>query len=767
MKATIFTVTNARLHALAPMLLALLLAACGHVESTSPPPAARAEAPKATIAPADVRVPQPPLVTVRDGLYEPTPPVAALHDHEIVAPGGTRNDPYYWLRDDTRKNPAMLAHLTAERDYYEAMMAPLAGARTALYEEIVGRIAKDDNSVPERKNGWWYSVRFVSGGEYPVYVRRRDAPDAPEEILLDGNAMAKGHDYFQIADTQVSVDGKRLAWLEDTVGRRQFTLRFKDLTTGRVLDDRIENVDGGGIVWANDNRTVLYVEKDPVTLLGFKVRKHKLGDASVRDPLVYEEKDRSFYLGVGKTRSDRFVTIYVASTVSSEQRFADANDPKLEFRVLVPRERDHEYQAEDFGDTWILRTNWQAKNFRVVSASTKNPADRAAWKDIVPARATAFVDDTKVFRDHLAVSERENGLRQIRILRWADNRQTVIAADEPTYTAIPDDNPETDTAVVRYYYTSLTTPGTIYDYDMNSGERTLRKRDPVLGNFEPANYASEYVHATARDGTKIPVSIVYRKGTPRDGTAALYQTGYGSYGASSDPMFSAARLSLLDRGVVVAIAHIRGGQELGRDWYEHGRRLEKKNTFTDFIDVTDFLVREGYAAKDRVIAQGGSAGGLLMGAIANMAPEKYRVILAGVPFVDVVTTMLDHSIPLTTNEFDEWGDPADPQYYEYILSYSPYDNVAEQDYPAMLVSTGLWDSQVQYYEPAKWVAKLRAMKGDREPLLFRINMDAGHGGKSGRYRRFEQTADEYAFAMDQVRIALPGAKMPEKRPPPQ
>ena len=706
-----------------------------------------------------------PRVAARDAAGRPVAPVARKVPHVVRSPHGDREDPYYWLRDDSRKDPGLLAWLEAENAYKRVMLAHTEADQQALYDEIVGRVKQDDASVPARKSGWWYYTRYEEGREYPVIARRAAAagaaydPAAPEQVMLDGNALAEGKAFFQIGNFEVTRDGRILAWVEDSVGRGQWTLRFKDLDRDTVLPDEIPNVEAS-LAWANDNRTILYIEKDPVTLLGYKVRKHMLGTDPAADPLVYEEKDRSFYMGVFKSRSDRFIHIGLQSTVSTEQWVADADDPALAFRVLVPRERDHEYQAEDFGGDWILRTNWQAKNFRVVRVPMAKVADRGDWRDVVAHRDDALVQDVVVFRDFLAVNERSGGLRQVRTVRWSDGRSALLESGEKPFTAYLGDNPEVDTGTLRYYYTSLTTPGSTYDIDVASGQRTLLKRDPVLGDFDPARYASEFVFAPARDGTRVPVSIVYRKGFERDGTAALYQYGYGSYGISMDPTFSSQRLSLLDRGVVFAIAHVRGGQEMGRHWYEDGKLLNKKNSFTDFVDVTGFLVSEGYAARDRVVAMGGSAGGLLMGAVANLAPDRYRAIVAHVPFVDVVTTMLDESIPLTTNEFDEWGNPKDKAFHDYMLSYSPYDNVERKAYPAMLVTTGLWDSQVQYFEPAKWVARLREMKTDDNPLLFRVNMEAGHGGKSGRFQRFRETAEEYAFLLDQlgIPVAAPAAR---------
>ena len=683
----------------------------------------------------------------------PAPPMAEKRSHVVRSPNGDRQDEYYWLRDDTRKNPEMLAYLNAENAYREAMTAHTKAGEETLYKEIVARIKQDDASVPFRKQGWWYYTRFDTGKEYPIYARKKGALTASEEILLDGNALAAGNAFFQMGQIAVSPNGRILAWAQDTVGRRQWSLRFKDPTTGEVFSDRIENMTGD-MAWANDNRTLLYVEQDPVTLLGVRVRKHVLGSDPKSDPIVYEEKDSTFYLHVGKSRSDRFIVIRLQQTLATEMIVADANDSELKFKVVLPRERNHEYHLEDFGDEWVIRTNWQAKNFRIVRAPMSRVAERTAWRDVIAHRPDGFLHGFAVFKNFLAVIDRSGGLRKLRIKAWADGAEHVVAAVEPTYSAGLVRNAEVDTDVVRYEYTSMVTPVTIYDYDMRARTQTLLKRQPVLGSFDPNHYESEYLQARARDGTAIPVSIVYRKGFQRHGTAALLQRGYGSYGSSSDPGFSSQDLSLLDRGVVIAIAHIRGGQDMGRGWYEDGKLLKKKNTFTDFIDVTDFLVANKYAAKDRVAAVGGSAGGLLMGAIMNLAGEKYRAIVAHVPFVDVVTTMLDASIPLTTNEYDEWGNPEGKAAYDYMLSYSPYDQITAKAYPATLVTAGLWDSQVQYYEPAKWVARLRARKTDSNPLLLKMNMAAGHGGRSGRFQRFRDTAEMFAFLLDQWKIAV-------------
>jgi oligopeptidase B len=680
-----------------------------------------------------------------------SPPVATIRTEPVHSPHGTRLDPYYWLRDDTRLDTRVLGYLADENAYADALLAPLKGLERKLNREIVGRIKQDDATVPYLERGYYYYTRYVKGGEYPIHARRKGSLDAPEEILLDGNELARGHEFHQIGAFEVSPDSKLLAYAEDTVGRRQYVIRVRNLESGELYADRIENAEAS-MVWADDNRSLLYIEKDPQTLLGFRVKRHRLGTPVAEDERLWQQDDTSFYTDIVRSKSERFIFIATESTVSSEWWYARADDPKLDFRRVLERERDHEYQVEHVGERFVIRTNWQAPNFRVMEAPIETADQRATWREVVPHRSDVFIHDIEVFRDTLVIAERSGGLRRIRVRPWSGGEETLIAADEPAYTALLGTNVELDTHILRYTYTSLTTPTSTFDYDMRTGTRTLLKRDPVLGDFDPANYVTEYLHAPARDGAQVPVSLVYRKGTRLDGSAPLYQYAYGSYGSSTDPTFSSSRLSLLDRGFVFAIAHVRGGQELGRKWYDDGRLLNKVNTFTDFLAVTDFLVARGYAARDKVFAHGRSAGGLLMGAIANMAPQKYRAILTDVPFVDVVTTMLDETIPLTTGEFDEWGNPKSELYYDYMLSYSPYDQVKEQAYPAMLVTTGLWDSQVQYFEPAKWVAKLRSYKTDSNPLLFRTYMEAGHGGKSGRFQAYQETAMRYAFVLDLVGI---------------
>ncbi len=689
----------------------------------------------------------------------PAPPDVAKKPHEIKAPfGATRDDEYYWLRDDSRKNPEMLAYLKAENTYADTLMAPLKPLQDKIYREIVGRIKQDDSSVPYRERGYWYYTRFETGQDYPIHARRKGDMDGAEEVLLDVNAMAKGHDYFSVGDYEVSQDNNLLAWAQDDVGRRQYTIRFRNLATGENYADTITGV-SPNVVWADDNRTLFYVENDPDTLLTVRVKKHVLGTPAGDDALVYEEHDDSFYMGIDRSRDDKYLCIGVESTVSSEVRCAPAGDPR-EFAVLAPRERDVEDQAEHLGDRWVIRTNApapdgsRANNFKLVTAPD-GATSRAQWTDLVPHRDDVFIDGYELFDGFIAIAERSGGLERLRLLRVAEKRpdgsEEFVKADEPAYSMGLDVNSEHDTDWLRYGYTSLTTPQTTYELNTKTGERRLLKRQPVIG-YDPDKYVTERLWATARDGTKIPVSVVYKKGFEKNGTAAMLQYAYGSYGSSTDPNFNLPVVSLLDRGMVYALAHIRGGQEMGRAWYDDGKLLHKKNTFTDFIDVTDFLVEQGYAAKDRVAAYGGSAGGLLMGAVSNMAPDRYRVILAQVPFVDVVTTMLDASIPLTTNEYDEWGNPEQKSYYDYMLSYSPYDNLKAQAYPAMFVGTGLWDSQVQYFEPAKYVARLRDLNTSTLPVLFRTNMDAGHGGKSGRFRRYLELSEMYAFMLGQLAV---------------
>lgn len=646
------------------------------------------------------------------------------------------------------------------------MLAPLKPLQDTLYEEILARIKQDDATVPYRQRGYWYYTRYEAGKDYPLHARRKGSMQAPEEVLLDVNVLAQGKSYYSVGAWELSQDNQLLAYADDAVGRRQYTIRFKDLATGKVLPDEIPGV-SPDVVWADDNKTLFYVENDPETLLTVRVKKHVLGTPVAQDVLVYQEHDDSFYMGLGRTRDEKYITIGVHSTVSSEQRYALAADPET-FTVLAPRERDVEYQAEHFDGRWVIRTNADgASNFKLVTAPDGS-SSRKDWKDWVAHSDSIYIEDFELFDGFIAIGERSQGLQRIRLLGRDGNKlqspdmeardfaqdaqATYVKPDEPAYSMGLDINSEHDTPWLRYSYTSLTTPVTAYELNTVTGERRLMKQQPVPG-YDASGYTTERLWVSARDGTQVPVSLVYRNGFSKDGTAALLQYGYGSYGASMDPSFSGPVVSLLDRGMVYAIAHIRGGEEMGRAWYDNGKLLNKKNTFTDFIDVTRALVAQGYAARDRVAAMGGSAGGLLMGAITNMAPDEYRVIISQVPFVDVVTTMLDPSIPLTTNEYDEWGNPENKQFYDYIVTYSPYDNLKPRAYPAMFVGTGLWDSQVQYWEPAKYVARLRDLNTGSQPVVFRTNMEAGHGGKSGRFRRYREMAEYYAFMLDQLGVA--------------
>ena len=692
------------------------------------------------------------------------PPDAPKRAHTVKAPhGAERGDEYYWLRDDKRENADVLAYLQAENAYADQVMAPLKPVEDRLYEEIVGRIKQDDSSIPARERGWWYYARYEAGKDYPIHARREDGPGVDaisiqranergdfsgEQVLLDVNALAEGKDYYAIGAYEISPDNTIMAWADDTNGRRQYTFRFRNLATGEDYPEQITGT-SGDLVFADDNRTVFYVENDPDTLLTKRVKRHVIGTDPADDAVVYEEHDDSFYMGVDRTRDDRYIVIGVSSTVSDEVRYAPAADPR-EFTVLAGRERELEYSADHLGGRWVILTNVDgAKNFKLVEAPSGSTS-RSDWRDLVAHDPDVFLENFELFNGFIALGERSDALERVRILR-GDGSAEYVQADEPAYSMGLSANTEPDTTRLRYTYTSLTTPATTYELDTASGERVLLKQQPVIG-YDPSQYVTERVWATARDGQKIPVSLVYRKGFEKNGKAAMLQYAYGSYGLSMDPAFSVTTVSLLDRGMVYALAHIRGGQELGRRWYEDGKLLNKVNTFTDFIDVTDYLVAEGYAAKDRVAASGGSAGGLLMGAISNMAPDRYRVILSQVPFVDVVTTMLDPTIPLTTNEYDEWGNPEEKRYYDYILQYSPYDNLRAQAYPSMFVGTGLWDSQVQYWEPAKYVARLRDLDTGKGPVVFRTNMEAGHGGKSGRFRRFREMAEMYAFMLDQLGV---------------
>lgn len=675
----------------------------------------------------------------------PMPPAAAVRPETLSIHGHDRVDEYFWLRE--RENPEVIRYLEEENEYTAEVMAHTAGLRDTLYQEIVGRIDQSDSSVPVRDGDWLYYTRYEEGQQYPIFARRRGSMEAPEQILIDANALAEGHGYFSIGARSVSPDGNFLVFSVDTVGRRFYDMRFRDLRTGELLPETIGSITSN-VAWANDNRTVFYTRQDPNTLRAHRIYRHTVGTDPSGDELVYQENDSTFSSYVFRTKSDRYLMVVSRQSLSTEYRYLDADDPNGELRVFLPRERSHEYSLDHFGDHFYVVTNdGGARNFKLMRTPV-GATGRESWEEVLPHRDNVLLQRIEIFRDHLIVTERRDGLIQLRIRPWSGDGEHYVDFGEAAYLAYVGANPEYDTRTLRFGYTSMTTPSSTYDYDMVTRERMLLKREAVLGGFDPADYVTERLYATARDGTTVPVSVVYRREMERDGNNPLLLYGYGSYGASRDATFSSARLSLLDRGFVYALAHIRGGQEMGRSWYDEGKLLRKMNTFTDFIDVAEHLVQTGYTSPDRMYAQGGSAGGLLIGAVINLRPDLFDGVIAAVPFVDVVTTMLDASIPLTTFEYDEWGNPNDREFYEYMLSYSPYDNVAAMEYPHILVTTGLHDSQVQYWEPAKWVARLRAMKTDGHRLLLRTNMEAGHGGASGRYRQYEDTAFQWAFLID-------------------
>ncbi len=669
-------------------------------------------------------------------------PAAKKIPKELTIHGDTRIDEYYWLNE--RENPEMIAYLEAENAYKDNMMSHLKDFQEKLYQEMRGRIKEDDQSVPYKDNGYFYLTRYEQGQEYAIYARKKGSLEAPEEIMLNVNEMAKGYSFYNIAGLSVSPDNKILAYGEDTLSRRIYTIKFKNLETGEMIQDEIPGTTGGA-VWAADNKTVFYTVKDE-SLRPFKVFRHKLGTPSSQDVEIWHETDATFMTFAYKTKSKKYLVIGSFQTLSNEYRVLDASKPDGQFRIIQPRERNLEYSIDHYGDKFYIRTNLDAKNFRLM-ATPENATTKENWKEVIPHREDVLLEGMDLFEDYLVLSERKNGITQLRIRPW-QGTEHYIDFGEDAYMAYTTTNPEFSSEELRIGYQSLTTPPTTYDYNMKTKAFTKLKQQEVLGGFDPANYKSERVYATAKDGVKIPISIVYPKDFKKDGSQPLLLYGYGSYGNSMDPYFSSGRLSLLDRGFAFAIAHIRGGEEMGRHWYEDGKLLKKKNTFTDFIDCAEFLVAEKYAAKDNLFAMGGSAGGLLMGAVVNMRPDLWKGVVAAVPFVDVITTMLDESIPLTTGEFDEWGNPKDKEYYDYMKSYSPYDNVEAKAYPSIMVTTGLHDSQVQYWEPAKWVARLREKKTDKNPLILHTNMSAGHGGSSGRFEALKETAMEYAFLLD-------------------
>jgi len=675
---------------------------------------------------------------------QPKPPMARKIPVQLEKHGHVRIDNYHWL--NKRDNSEVIDYLKAENQYTDAVMAHTQGLQETLFQEFKERIKQTDMSVPYRKDGYFYYSRTQEGQEYPVYCRKKDSLEALEQVMLNVNEMAEGYDFFAVGQRAISHNQDLLAYSVDAVGRRIYSIHFKNLVSNKPLSDKIDKVTGN-MAWANDNRTLFYTRQDPVTLRWNRVYKHVLGTKPSDDELVYEETDETFNCRVSKTKSKRYIMIISNQTLSSEYRYLDADDAGGGFQVLLPRRRDHEYSVDHYQDHFYIRTNDGAKNFKLVRTPL-NHTGQEYWEQIIPHRKDVFLDDTEIFREYLVIVERKNGLKQIRIKPWSGEEEYYLDFGQPAYTVTPTDNYDFETKLLRYRYTSLVTPSSVYDYNMATRSRTLLKRKEVLGGFSSDNYESERIHAEAKDGTKVAISLVYRKGRKKDGMNPLLLYGYGSYGFSMNPRFDAYGISLLDRGFAYAIAHIRGGQEMGRQWYEDGKLLMKKNSFTDFIACGEHLIAQKYTNKDKLFVMGGSAGGLLIGAVLNMQPDLFKGAIAAVPFVDVVTTMLDDTIPLTTSEYDEWGNPNVKEYYDYILSYSPYDNVEAIDYPNLLVLTSLHDSQVQYWEPAKWVAKLRALKTDTNRLLLRTKMEAGHGGVSGRYKQYRETAFIFAFLLD-------------------
>ncbi len=678
------------------------------------------------------------------------PPIATIKPKTLEKHGHVRTDNYFWLND--RENPEVIDYLDKENDYYNTATAHTKKFQSELFDEMKSRIKEDDESVPYFYNGYYYITRFEKGQDYPIYARKKGSLTAAEEIMFNGNEMAKGHKFFQLSGISISDDNTFAIFALDVVGRRIYTLQIKNLMTGEILADKIENATGNA-TWANDNKTIFYTRQDEKTLRSDKVYKHKLGEKTATDVLVYFEKDDTFNVGVSKSKSKKYITIGSSSTLTDEYRMILADQPDSEFKVFQERVRGLEYSISHYGDSFYIVTNAdKATNFKLMK-TPEIATSKSNWKDLIAHREDVLIEGIDIFKDYLVVSERSNGLNKIRIMPWSGKGEYYLPFELETYTCYTTTNVDFDTDVLRYGYQSMGTPSSVIDFNMKTKVKEIKKEQQVLGGkFDKNNYIEERIWATAADGTKIPMSIVYRKGLKKDGKNPVLQYAYGSYGMSMDPYFSSTRLSLLDRGFVYAIAHIRGGEDLGRQWYENGKLLKKKNTFTDFIDCSKYLIAEKWTSPEHLYAEGGSAGGLLMGAVANMAPQLYNGIIAQVPFVDVMTTMLDDSIPLTTGEYDEWGNPNDQKYYDYMLSYSPYDNVKAQAYPNMYVSTGLHDSQVQYWEPAKWVAKLRVMKTNDKQLFLDTNMDAGHGGASGRFEALKELAKEFTFLLDLEKI---------------
>ena len=678
------------------------------------------------------------------------PPIAKIIPKKLDKFGDVRIDNYFWLND--RKNPEVIDYLKKENTYYKKMTAHTKVFQKVLFEEMKARIKEEDESVPYLYNGYYYITRFEAGKDYPIYSRKKESLSAKEEIMFDCNKLAKGHAYFQLGGLSISPDNTYVTFAVDTIGRRIYSIKVKNLKTNEILDDKIENTSGDS-TWANDNKTIFYTHQDKVTLRSDKVFKHKLGANSADDVLVFEEKDDTFNVDVSKEKSKKYIVISSSSTLTTEYRTLLADNPDGKFTVFQKRVRGLEYDISHFGDSFYIVTNKdKATNFKLMK-TPENATSKENWIDLIPHREDVLLEDIEIFKNFLVVEERSNGLNKIRIISWNVKGEYYLPFESETYTAYTTTNVDFDTDILRYSYQSMTTPSSVIDFNMKTKTKEIKKEQQVLGGkFDKNNYTEERNWATAKDGTKIPISMVYRKGLKKDGKNPLLLYAYGSYGHSMDATFSSTRLTLLDRGFIFAIAHIRGGEDLGRQWYEDGKLLKKKNTFTDFIDCSKFVIQQKYTSPEHLYAEGGSAGGLLMGAVVNLAPELYHGVIAQVPFVDVITTMLDETIPLTTGEYDEWGNPNLKKYYNYMMSYSPYDNVKKQNYPNIYVSTGLHDSQVQYWEPAKWVAKIRSMKTDNSVLFLDTNMEAGHGGASGRFEAIKELAKEYSFLLDLEKI---------------
>ncbi|TWO32925.1 S9 family peptidase [Seonamhaeicola sediminis] len=673
-------------------------------------------------------------------------PVAIKKPKKLTIHNDVRIDNYYWLNQ--RENQEVIDYLNAENEYTKKVMQHTESFQKELFEEMKSRIKEEDTTVPYKLNGYWYMTRYEKGKDYPIYVRKKESLQAQEELLFNCNEMAKEHPYFKLGGIAISPDNKLAAFSTDVVSRRQYTIQIKNLETGEILDDIIKNTTGS-ITWANDNKTLFYTMKDDVTLRSHKIFKHKLGSKVEEDIEVYHEADDTFNTFVYKSKSRQYIIIGSSSTLSTEYRFLNADDPDGTFKVFQERQKNLEYSIAHFNGSFYIMANANgATNFKLLKTDDNNTSIDN-WQEVIPHRNDVLLEDIEIFKNYLVVNEREKGLNKLRIISWDGTEDYYLPFTSETYTVYIGNNPDFDSEFLRYSYNSLTTPSSVIDYNFKTKQSEIKKEQEVLGGkFNKNNYESKRIWATARDGVKVPISLVYKKGIKLDGNNPLLQYAYGSYGSTIDPSFSSIRLSLLDRGFIYAIAHVRGGEYLGRSWYEHGKLLTKKNTFFDFIDCSKYLIQKKYTSQNHLYAYGGSAGGLLMGAVINLNPELYRGVLAAVPFLDVVTTMLDDSIPLTTGEYDEWGNPNNKAYYHYMKSYSPYDNVEAKDYPNILVTTGLHDSQVQYWEPAKWVAKLRELKTDSNILLLHTDMDSGHGGASGRFESLKEVALEYAFLLD-------------------